>query len=327
MPRTSDIRIGISGWRYGPWRGSFYPEDLVQKRELEYASRMVNSIEINGSFYSLQRPSSYRLWYEQTPADFVFSVKGGRYITHMRKLKDVESPLANFLASGVLRLDEKLGPILWQFPPQMRFDEEKFARFFDLLPRTTADAAKIAERHDPWMKKRAWTQVEKDRPLRHAVEIRHESFKDERFVKLLRRHKIAFVFADTAGRWPYMEDITADFIYARLHGDKEIYVSGYTDEALDWWADRLRKWQHGAEPSDRSCVLDATARKCKSRDIYVYFDNDVKVRAPFDAMALHARLTNRPTSQRNPTKLVPEPARTSWPAVRRTTQRRPRKAG
>jgi uncharacterized protein YecE (DUF72 family) len=328
MPRTADIRIGISGWRYGPWRGSFYPEDLVQKRELEYASRMVNSIEINGSFYSLQRPNNYQQWYQQTPDDFVFSVKGGRYITHMRKLKDVESPLANFLASGVLKLEEKLGPILWQFPPQMQFDPEKFARFFDLLPRTTADAAAIAKRHDPWMKGRAWSEVAKDRPLRHAVEIRHESFKNERFVRLLRKHKIAFVFADTAGRWPYMEDVTADFIYARLHGDEEIYVSGYTDPALDWWANRLKQWRAGAEPSDRTTVLSTKAPKCKSRDIYVYFDNDVKVRAPFDAMALYARLTGGTTAQRNPTKLNPEPARTSWPAVRKPALRRSkRKAG
>jgi uncharacterized protein YecE (DUF72 family) len=328
MPRRRrEIRIGISGWRYGPWRGTFYPEGLAQKRELEYASRKVNSVEINGSFYSLQRPKDYQHWYEQTPADFVFAVKGGRYITHMRKLKDVEKPLANFLASGVLRLEDKLGPILWQFPPQFPFDEDRFARFFDLLPRRTRDAAKLAKTHDGWMQDRAWTEVNEDRPLRHAVEIRHHSFKVERFLRLLRRHNIAFVFADTAGRWPYAEDVTADFVYARLHGEKEIYVSGYTDEALDWWASRLREWQAGGEPEDRACVLTTSAKKCKSRDVYVYFDNDVKVRAPFDAMALYARLTGGTVEQREPAKLVPEPARTSWPTVRRTPQRRPRKAG
>jgi uncharacterized protein YecE (DUF72 family) len=328
MPRSPDIRVGISGWRYGPWRGTFYPEGLVQKRELEYASRKVNSIEINGSFYSLQRPKDYQHWYEQTPADFVFAVKGGRYITHMRKLKDVEKPLSNFLASGVLKLEEKLGPVLWQFPPQFPFNEERFARFLDLLPRTTGEAAKLAKRHDDWMKDRAWTRVGADRPLRHAVEVRHESYKDERFVSLLRRHKIALVFADTAGRWPYMEDVTAGFIYARLHGDKEIYVSGYTDEALNWWADRLRKWQGGGEPGDRACVLSARTRKCKPRDIYVYFDNDVKVRAPFDAMALDARLAGGAIDQRGPAKLVPEVARTSWPGVKKSPQRRAsRKAG
>src|SRR5688572_4214132 len=174
MPRRPpQIRIGISGWRYVPWRGTFYPEGLAQRRDLQYASRKVNSVEINGSFYSLQRPKDYQLWYEQTPSDFVFAVKGGRYITHMRKLKDVEKPLANFLASGVLRLEEKLGPILWQFPPQFQFNAGKFARFFEMLPRTTREAAKIARGHDAWMKGRVWMDVEQDRPLRHAVEIRH----------------------------------------------------------------------------------------------------------------------------------------------------------
>jgi uncharacterized protein YecE (DUF72 family) len=329
MARSADIRVGISGWRYEPWRGTFYPEGLVQKRELEYASRKLNSVEINGSFYSLQRPKDYRNWYEQTPADFVFAVKGGRYITHMRRLRDVEKPLANFLASGVLRLEEKLGPILWQFPPQFRFDEEKFARFFEMLPRTTGEASKVAKGHDAWMKGRAWTEVSKVRPLRHAVEIRHESFKEERFVRLLRKHGVGLVFADTAGKWPYMEDVTADFIYARLHGEEELYVSGYTDEALDWWADRLRAWGAGREPGDRTCVLSAAAKKCKARDVYVFFDNDVKVRAPFDAMALYARLTGGTVEQRGPAKVVPELARTSWPGVRRAraARRRTRKAG
>jgi uncharacterized protein YecE (DUF72 family) len=169
--------------------------------------------------------------------------------------------------------------------------------------------------------------IRKSRPLRHAVEIRHESFRQERFVRLLRRHGIALVFADTAGRWPYMEDITADFIYARLHGDNELYVSGYTDDALDWWAERLRAWHGGGEPDDRACILSARARKCRSRDVYVYFDNDVKVRAPFDAMALSARLTGAPLEERAPATLVPEAARTTWPAVRRSPRRPKRKAG
>src|SRR5215213_7942378 len=146
--RESQIRIGISGWNYKPWRGVFYPKGLVQRRELEYASRQLNSIEINGSFYSLQRPSSYETWYGATPDDFVFSVKGGRFITHMKKLKDIEKPLANFFASGLLKLKEKLGPILWQFPPGFAFNEQRFSDFFELLPRTTKDAAKLAKKHD-----------------------------------------------------------------------------------------------------------------------------------------------------------------------------------
>src|SRR3954463_13206545 len=143
-----DLRIGISGWTYGPWRGTFYPTDLAQKRELAYASRELNSIEINGSFYSLQRPTSYQKWYDETPDGFVFSVKAGRFITHMKKLKDVEAPLANFFASGLLALREKLGPFLWQLPPVLAYDTDRLERFFNLLPRDTAEAAKLAKRHD-----------------------------------------------------------------------------------------------------------------------------------------------------------------------------------
>ena len=285
------LRIGISGWTYGPWRGVFYPPALAQKRELEFASCQLNSIEINGSFYSLQTPSSYRTWYKQTPADFLFSVKGGRFITHMKKLKDVRVPLANFLASGILRLNEKLGPILWQFPPGFAFNEERFEEFFELLPTTTKQAAKLAREHDQKLKVKAWMKIDEDRPMRHAIEIRHNSFATPRFVELLRKYNIAAVFADTAGRWPYFEDVTGDFIYIRLHGDEQLYVSGYTDSALDWWATRIRKWSAGSQPDDAKRVApDLSPRKRKSRDVYVYFDNDVKVRAPLDAINLSKRL-------------------------------------
>ena len=229
MARTS---IGISGWRYGPWRGTFYPEKWPQKRELEYAASKLNSIEINGSFYSLQRPESYQAWYEQTPKDFVFSVKGGRFITHMKKLRDVEVPLANFFASGVLGLREKLGPILWQFPPNMPFDLERFEAFFKLLPRDTEAAAKLGRGHDLKLRHGSLTKTDRKRKIRHAVEIRREEFVAPKFMAVLRKHRIALVFADTAGRWPYTEDLTADFAYVRLHGAEELYVSGYTDKAL-----------------------------------------------------------------------------------------------
>ena len=290
------IRIGISGWTYGPWRGVFYPGDLPQKRELEYASRQFNSIEINGSFYSLQRPSSYQAWYEQTPEGFVFSVKGGRFITHMKKLRDVEVPLANFFASGLLRLKEKLGPILWQFPPNLGFDRERFEDFFKLLPRDTVEAAKLARRHDRKLKHGAWTKADKTRPIRYAIEVRRDNFNDPAFIRLLRKYRIAFCFADSAGKWPYMEDVTSDFVYIRLHGAEELYVSGYTDAALDWWADRIRAWSGGCEPGDARRV-DRAARRCKSRDVYVYFDNDAKVKAPVDARALMGRLGVSPTGQ------------------------------
>ncbi len=274
--KTAQTRVGISGWRYAGWRGKFYPKDLAQRQELEYASRAFNSIEINGSFYSLQLPSSYRRWYDETPDDFVFSVKGARYITHMKRLKDVKVPLANFFASGVLALREKLGPILWQFPPQFQWNKEKFARFFDMLPRDTKDAARLGRKHNENLKARAFLKVDAPRALKYAVEIRHPSFVVPEFFDLLREHNIAFVFADTAGKWPFTEDLTADFIYIRLHGDKKLYVSGYSDSAIEWWASRIRGWQK--------------KNTATPRDVFVYFDNDAKVHAPFDAMRLNAKL-------------------------------------
>jgi uncharacterized protein YecE (DUF72 family) len=287
---VANVRIGISGWRYSPWRGTFYPKDWPQKRELEYAASKLNSIEINGSFYSLQRPESYQLWYEQTPRDFVFSVKGGRFITHMKKLRDVETPLANFFASGLLGLKEKLGPILWQFPPNMPVDLERFEAFFKLLPRDTEAAVKLGKEHDAKLKHRALTRTDRRRPIRHAVEMRRTEFVVPQFMALLRKHRIALVIADTAGRWPYTEDLTADFAYLRLHGAEELYVSGYSDEALDWWAERVRAWRNGGEPADARRLLDAAPPRKSGRDVYVYFDNDAKVKAPFDAMSLAAKL-------------------------------------
>jgi uncharacterized protein YecE (DUF72 family) len=301
MPQT---RIGISGWTYAPWRGVFYPPDLPHKRELEYASRQFNSIEINGTFYCLQRPDSFKAWHDATPDDFVFSVKGGRFITHMKKLKEVEIPLANFFASGVLRLNEKLGPILWQFPPGFAFNPERFESFFELLPRTMADAAVLAKKHDQRLAGRSWTRTDKTRPLRYAIEIRHRSFCDPCFVQILRRHNIALVFADTAGKWPYLEDLTSDFVYIRLHGDEEIYTSGYTDAALDWWADRIRAWQRGSAPVDAHCIAPNSKRNSKSRDVFVYFDNDVKVRAPFDARNLATRLAALQPARRSPARRI-----------------------
>jgi uncharacterized protein YecE (DUF72 family) len=284
------IRIGISGWRYAPWRGVFYPGNLPQRRELEFASRAFPTIELNGSFYSLQYPFSYDAWYHQTPPDFVFAIKGGRYITHMLRLENFDTALANFFASGIFNLREKIGPFLWQFPPQFRYAEERFENFFAALPRTLAAALSIARRRDARMKGRCRLGIDCDRPLRHAVEIRHESFVSEAFIAQLRRHNIALVVADTAGKWPYYEDVTADFIYIRLHGDKELYVSGYTDEALEQWADRIRAWAHGGELSNAKRMSARPAVSLRARDVYCYFDNDVKVRAPVDAHALMRKL-------------------------------------
>src|SRR3954465_931300 len=187
-PAEREMRIGISGWTYTPWRGVFYPKGLPQRRELEFASHALNSIEINGSFYSLQRPSSYQAWYAATPPGFVFSVKGARFITHMKKLRDIETPLANFFASGVLCLREKLGPILWQFPPNFGWNPERFTAFFDLLPHDTRAAAKLAKHHDDKVKGRVWAKTDANRPIRHCVEIRHSTFMVPGFFALLRRH-------------------------------------------------------------------------------------------------------------------------------------------
>jgi uncharacterized protein YecE (DUF72 family) len=264
--------IGTSGWRYPPWRGVFYPKGLAQRRELEYLSRQMTSAEINGSFYSLQRPEFYQRWHDETPDDFLFAVKGGRFITHMKRLRDIEAPLANFFASGVLALRDKLGPFLWQLPPTLQFDPDLLRSFFDQLPRDTAQAAALAGKHDERLDGRALTEARTDRPLRHTLEVRHPSFTDPAVPDLLRDHDIGLVVADAAAAWPHLEHETTDFMYVRLHGDTELYASGYTDEALDDWAARTRKWLR------------------KGLDVYAYFDNDMKVRAPADAINLLKRL-------------------------------------
>lgn len=284
----SDIRIGISGWRYVPWRGDFYPEGLVQAKELRFASRAVNSIEINGSFYSLKSPELYARWQADTPDDFVFSVKAPRYITHVRRLNDIEKPLANFFASGVFQLRNKLGPILWQFPPTFKFDAERVERFLSLLPTSGAEARACARNCDERMRKPGYLDIPARGRLRHAMEIRHASFRVPAFVKLLRKYKVALVFADTAGKWPYVEDLTSDFVYLRLHGDEELYASGYTDKALAHWGDRIEAWRHGGQPDDAR-LIDKPGRKRAARDVYCYFDNDIKVRAPYDARHLLER--------------------------------------
>jgi len=294
MQCMAGIRIGISGWRYPPWRGVFYPEGLVQRDELHYASRYFPTIELNGSFYSLQRPESYARWREQTPYGFVFAIKGPRFITHVLRLRDIEVPLANFFASGVFELHEKFGPLLWQFPANFKYDHDVFARFFDLLPRDTEAALKLARRRDFHVKGRARLAIDRNRRLRHAIEVRHPGFLDASFIALLRKHDITLVVADTAGKWPYVEDVTASFMYLRLHGDKELYASGYTDTALDRWASRVRAWHAGSQPRDAVRVDGAPPPPSrKSRDVYCYFDNDAKVHAPFDAIRLAKNLASR----------------------------------
>ncbi|QCX29023.1 DUF72 domain-containing protein [Nocardioides jishulii] len=270
---AGELRIGISGWRYAGWRGDFYPKGLPQRRELEHAASQLTSIEINGSFYSLQRPTSYAAWRAAVPDDFVFSVKGGRFITHLKRLRDVDTALANFFASGVLALGPTLGPVLWQLPATLRFEAEVLDDFLGWLPRSTGAAADLARRHDDKLADdRALTTTEVDRPLRHALEFRSETFVDPAAYEVLRRHGVACVLADTAGRWPKVEQDTADFRYVRLHGDAELYASGYSAQALDAWAEKCGGWA------------------ATGQDVFVYFDNDAKGFAPHDAMALMERL-------------------------------------
>jgi uncharacterized protein YecE (DUF72 family) len=283
---SGSVHIGISGWRYVPWRGVFYPKGLAQHRELEYAATQLPTIEINGSFYSLQRPESYAAWHAATPPGFVFAVKGNRFITHMLKLKDIEGPLANVLASGVFALGDKLGPFLWQFPPIVKFDPQRFEGFLSLLPQDTDSALALALQYQPRMEGRVSLEAGPRRPMRHAVEIRHESFMDPAFIAMLRRYNVGLVVADTAGRWPLCEDVTADFVYIRLHGDKELYASGYEDASIAAWAARIHAWRNGGQPQGARLVSHTPPPAAEARDVYCYFDNDIKVHAPYDALRL-----------------------------------------
>lgn len=291
-----EVRIGISGWRYAPWRGHFYPAGLLQRNELAFASRMLSTIEINGSFYSLQRPESYAAWHAATPADFVFAVKGPRYITHLLQLRDVRVPLANFFASGVLALGKKMGPVLWQLPPRMRFDADRMDQFLSMLPHDGEAAVSLAHAHDERLEGRSLLEAPGGLKIRHAMEVRNPSFVDEAFIAMLRRHRVALVIADTAGRWPLLEDLTADFVYLRLHGDKELYASGYSDKALDGWATRIATWHRGRQLPEAKLASPVAAARGR-RDVFCYFDNDVKVHAPYDAAHLAARLGVRTHTQ------------------------------
>ena len=284
------VRVGISGWTYAGWRGQFYPQGLRHSAELAFASREFGTIEINGTHYSLQRPEAFARWYDETPPGFVFSVKGSRFITHLKQLHDITAPLANFFASGVLRLKEKLGPFLWQFSPRFRFEPDRLEPFLAALPCDTEAAAALAVNHDHRLAGRAWVRADCRRRLRHALEIRHPSFLDPDFVALLRRHNVALVFADSV-EWPYAEDLTADFVYLRLHGSKELYASGYSERELDRWAARIELWARGGQPEDaRLAAPGRPAAPRHARDVFVYFDNDAKLRAPADACSLMARL-------------------------------------
>ncbi len=260
------IRVGVGGWVFAPWRGTFYPKSLPQARELEYASRHLTSIEINGTFYGSQKPASFRRWRDETPDDFVFSLKGPRFATHRRELGEAGESIERFFTSGVLELGAKLGPVLWQFSGTKRFEPEDFGAFLELLP------AKID-----------------GRPIGHVVEVSHESFTVAAFIDLLRKHRVALALVDSADR-PAMFDLTADFVYARLRGSIEEEPTGYPKSALDAWAQRFRTWAAGGKPNDLPRVHAKPAPAEKTRDCFVYFIGGAKIRAPVAAQALMARL-------------------------------------
>lgn len=265
--------VGMAGWVYPDWRGTFYPKGLAQKDELAYASTHVTSIELNGSFYSLQKPASWVKWRDQTPDDFVFSVKAPRFITHIRKLDDVHEPIANFFASGILALGPKLGSVMWQLPPSLAFDATLIERFLAQLPHTTSAAVSLAQERSARMTGKEHLETDAERPVRHALEVRHHSFDTPAFTELLAKYGVAAVLGENAGKWPMLDVTTADFRYARLHADEVMRPGGvYDDAAIEEWGSRVQGW------------LD------DGLDAYVYFDNDTKVRAPIDAMSLIERL-------------------------------------
>jgi uncharacterized protein YecE (DUF72 family) len=262
---TGVIRIGIGGWTYEPWRGTFYPNKLPQKRELEYASRQLTSIEINGTFYGSQKPDTYAKWRDETPDGFVFSLKAPRFATNRKALAEAGGTIARFLAGGVTELKDKLGPINWQLPPTKKFDPTDFEAFLKLLP-----------------------QEADGRALRHVVEVRHESFRSPEFTALAREHGVAVSIAADSD-YPQIADATAPFVYARIMGTKETEESGYSDAALDLWAARAKAWASGAAVSGLDRV-EPRAVDGKARDVYIYVISGHKVRNPAAAMALLRRL-------------------------------------
>ncbi len=259
------IRVGIGGWVFKPWRGEFYPEGLPQARELEYASRKLTAIEINGTFYSTQKPESFRKWAAETPDDFVFSLKGPRFTTHRRVLAEAGESVERFFSSGVTELKGKLGPILWQFHPGKKFEPDDFAAFLALLP----------QRLD-------------GKPIRHAVEVRHESFLVPAFTALLRRFSVAAVLVES-DKHPLIADVTGDFVYARLQRTSEKEKTGYPARALDIWAKRARSFADGGAPDDLTTIAPPSSAAAK-RDVFIYMISGAKVRAPAAAMALIERL-------------------------------------
>jgi uncharacterized protein YecE (DUF72 family) len=321
LSRVPRARIGVSGWSYKSWAPSFYPAGLPARRQLEHVAQVFDTVEVNGSFYSLLSPRTYRSWYEQTPPDFLFAVKGSRFITHNKKMADAEVPLANFFASGVLALGDKLGPFLWQLPAQARFDRERLSSFLALLPRTHAEAAHLARGHDGRVKD-PLTRAPSSGRIRHALEARHESFFREEAVRVLRNAGVALVVSDS-GSWRRVEELTAGFVYVRLHGSPLTYASRYDDAALDAEAKKIRSWLAGGDPEGSLRVTELAPPRRKAFDVYVYFDNDAQAHAPHDALRLRGRLEQK-NFQKSDTRVGSQ--RSPWGPSGRTRTRRARGA-
>ncbi|MGE0005745.1 MAG: DUF72 domain-containing protein [Parvibaculaceae bacterium] len=266
MAKGGSIRVGIGGWTFEPWRGTFYPKGLAQKRELDYASRHLTSIEVNGTYYGSQKPESFARWHDETPEGFVFSLKGTRFSTNRRILAEAGPSVERFVNSGILELKDKLGPINWQFLPTKQFDPKDFEAFLRLLPASLAGRA-----------------------LRHVVEVRHPSFRSPDFIAMLREYKVAVVLTDKES-FPEIPDATASFVYARLQRASEKIDTGYAPKALDEWAHRAKSWATGGAPVDLKPVGDAEKKPPGSRDVFIYMINGFKPRAPAAAMALIEKL-------------------------------------
>jgi uncharacterized protein YecE (DUF72 family) len=261
------IHIGIGGWTFAPWRGVFYPKSLAHAKELGYASERLTSIEVNGTFYRSQTPATFRKWASEVPAGFVFALKGPRFATNRRVLKDAGDSIKRFLDSGVSELGEHLGPLLWQFAPTKKFDPADFGGFLELLPKTFERL-----------------------PLRHVIEVRHDSFRTPEFIALLRQFAMPVVFTDHA-KYPNIADVTGDFVYARLQRGKDTVKTAYPPKQIAAWAERLRVWAAGKAPGDLPYVGAIPKRKAAPRDVFAYVIHEGKVRAPAGAMALIAKLT------------------------------------
>ncbi len=281
--------VGISGWNYAPWRGGvFYPKKMPQYQELSFASRTLTAIEINGTFYRLQKPENFQRWYDETPKGFTFAIKGNRFITHVRRGKDVDEPLANFFASGLLCLKEKLGPCLWQFPPSLHLKDDRFEAFVKKLPRDHQEAGELAKKHTEKVAGHAFTEDLVNEPIRHAFEFRHKSFNHPDFIAMMRAHGCAIVVPDAGEHAPGILEVTSDFVYVRMHGQGEGYEEGYPATELTAWANIAKKLLEGKLPEGWSGAKEMSGLSPTA--VYFFFDNDQKGFAPHDAGVLMKNL-------------------------------------